>query len=789
MVSEVTTSYRKSFLFLILPVFLCCAPFQIQMHHPTPYSSIVEEIPSVDSTLLEDRTIVIDPGHGYGLSGAIGKGGIREADVNMLVSLYLAEMLRKYGAKVILTRAGEGGKVPDESEAVRENLRGRVELANFLEADLFLSIHHNSSLFRGEHYNAVETYYKMGDEGPSLDAARAIHEHLSRNLGIPDNFLHPGNYYLLRNSDRPVVLGEASYISNSSMAKKLRKRKKLYLEAQAYLLGVLDYFSRGRPVIRPFFSEEDTAYTSRPFLEAAFTPGEDGYPVDASSISLTIDGKRAGTGQFQFDGEKFKYFPSTPLASGSHHFELRVRNLKGNSAIPLRFSLVVIMPAATVDLRVIPEVIPPGERSLVLIEAFVRDDTGSPVADGKNVEFRIGGPDGGTWIEKTSGGRASLLYKAKRGGRISITARCDGAGDEKALSVSRASSSQAIVILRDRKTDRPIPDAVVSLDNGEESYSSSTSPEGYTAFSTSMGGSCTLTARKLGYQPYTEAVEMKREGVIRIELGLNPVQDGLLMNKVVVIDADHFRSADRMVRGYRLSDLNLMVANRLRLLLEAAGSEASLVREGDVPLSPIHRVEKSDSADADVHVILRHSLIRKGQRVQISHYPGSSSGERLAVLMREEAGHFIGGEVDLKEEASTVLRHTSSATVAVNAQIGKGDGGEEISIDRFILLETYAVYNALLRYFGVVEENRLELNGMVIDSAGRPVRDALVVVDGALTLRPDEDGEFHLRLLDVGLHHLHTVAEGFLANDHDLFVGIEGPGSVQIVLRRDNGGI
>jgi N-acetylmuramoyl-L-alanine amidase len=569
------------------------------------------------------------------------------------------------------------------------------------------------------------------------------------------------------------------------MARILRKTDKLHLEAQAYLLGILDYFSKGRPVIRPFFPRQDTVYYPRPLLEATLVTGDGNSPIDDSSIYLRLDGKRVNPNQFHFDGKIFRYLPSAPLGSGHHNFELRVRNLKGNSAIPLHFSLVVILPAATIDLKVRPEVILSGGRSLAMIEALVRDETGSPVVDGKNVEFRISGPAEGVWIEQTSAGRASLLYEAKRSGRFSIKADCDGIGDETALSAGRGSHSQAIIILKDRKTDEPITNARVTLEGDEKSYISSTSPEGYVIFTTSLDGSYALTTRKRGYQAYTEMVEMRRGEVTRIDLGLNPVQDGVLTGKVVVIDADHFRNSDPMVQGYRLSDLNLMVANRFRDLIETSGSEVVMVREGDVPLSPVHRVVKSDSGGADVHFILRHSPTTKGKGVQISHYPGSLSGERLAGLLREEVEYFIGGSVGLKEEASTVLRHTSSPTVAVNARIGMKNGKRGISIDRFVLLETNAIYNSLLRYFGVLEDDRTFLNGLVIDRTGQPVEDALVIVDESLTLRTDGKGEFQFRLLDKGFHSLRTVAEGFLANDHGLFIGIEGSENVQIVLERE----
>jgi len=261
---SLTASYRCRLFLACLPAFLFgCAPFLSHGYRDRAYSSMVEKIPAADQSLLDGRLIVIDPGHGYGFDGAIGDGGLREADVNMWVSLYLAGMLREYGARVILTRAGEGETPTREDGALRENLRDRVELSNYLGADLFLSIHHNSSLDKRRDYNAVETYYKMGDEGPSLEAARSIHRHLAENLGLEENYLFPGNYYLLRNSDRPAVLGEASYISNSSMARKLKKREKLRLEAQAYLLGILDYFSSGRPSIHVPFFQRPTLYTPR----------------------------------------------------------------------------------------------------------------------------------------------------------------------------------------------------------------------------------------------------------------------------------------------------------------------------------------------------------------------------------------------------------------------------------------------------------------------------------------------------------------------------------------------
>ncbi len=786
MISDIVYHTRFPILCLSIILSLSCSLAQGRFGRDPVYSSLAETIPPADATLLEGRMIVLDPGHGCGSTGAVGRGGIEEADVNMRVALYLSQMLREYGARTLLTRVGDRGFSSVEGEGVREDLGSRVELAESVESDLFLSIHHNATLYGGDRYNAVETYYKMGDEGPSLDAARTIHLHLAENLGISENYLLPGNYYVLRENNRPAILGEASYISNSSMAGKLRRKEKLYLEAQAYLLGILDYFSRGRPLIRPLFSTEGIIHSSMPVLEAILSPGPDGSPVDVSSVSLVRDGERVGRSDYWFDGDRFVYGPSEPLSSGRHRFELDVRNLKGNAAIPLRFSLEVVLPAATIEVRISPEDVPPGETSVAMVEAFVRDETGGPVADGKEVEFRITRPYRETWIRRTLGGRASLLHTASTVGRIHFSVRCDGVEVEKTLTVGQSPRAHVVVRLRDGRTDDPIPGASVTLNDGRYTCKTQTSPEGYAFFSTFSEGSCTLGTQKAGYHRYHEELEIKTGRLSRVDLGLNPLHGKMLDGKLVVVDADHDRDADPLLRGYRLSDLNLMMADRLSDLLETSGSEVLMLRGGDVPLTPVQRVARSSEANADVHLIIRHSPAEKGRLVQISHFPGSKEGARLAGLLNEEISLLSEGRVTVWEEASTVMRHTPSPAVAVNGRMLEGSTDRRASVDFFIRLEACAVYNALLRYFGAAPEDRFELRGVVLDETGSPVMDVLVTLDDFMTLRTDSGGAFRFRLLEGGYHSVSSVAGGYIQDVSDVHLGAGEPGLIQIIMKRGN---
>jgi N-acetylmuramoyl-L-alanine amidase len=98
---------------------------------------------------LKVTRVVIDPGHGGHDQGTAGAHGLLEKDLVLDVALRLGKLIEtNMGSEVIYTRADDTF-IP---------LQGRTELANEKKADLFISIHANSSpaypLIRG-----VETYY------------------------------------------------------------------------------------------------------------------------------------------------------------------------------------------------------------------------------------------------------------------------------------------------------------------------------------------------------------------------------------------------------------------------------------------------------------------------------------------------------------------------------------------------------------------------------------------------------------------------------------------------------
>ncbi len=117
-------------------------PFRLVFDiHPT--SSV--DVPTQPLERAQRRpgihTIVIDPGHGGAESGAVGPGGVLEKDLTLEFARELAGKLGRLGVQTLLTR-NEDATVPHDA---------RPALANQNRADLFISIHLNSSLGAGAH--------------------------------------------------------------------------------------------------------------------------------------------------------------------------------------------------------------------------------------------------------------------------------------------------------------------------------------------------------------------------------------------------------------------------------------------------------------------------------------------------------------------------------------------------------------------------------------------------------------------------------------------------------------
>jgi N-acetylmuramoyl-L-alanine amidase len=219
---------------------------------------------------LKIGRIVIDPGHGGHDTGTIGHEGFTEKDLVLDVSLRLGKLLQsKMGADVVYTRSDDTF-VPLES---------RTAVANQNQADLFLSIHANSSRDSGA--RGVETYYlnftssedalevaarenavseKSIHELQDLvkkialkdkieesrefasDVQSALHAGISRkNPGVRNRGVKKAPFVVLIGANMPSILAEISFLSNGTDERKLRTPEYRQKIAEALYKGVAKY--------------------------------------------------------------------------------------------------------------------------------------------------------------------------------------------------------------------------------------------------------------------------------------------------------------------------------------------------------------------------------------------------------------------------------------------------------------------------------------------------------------------------------------------------------------------
>lgn len=180
------------------------------------------------SRVQDGRTvIVIDPGHGGGDPGAVGIGGIHEADIVLSIAQQVADLLEDEGVQAVLTRS-------DDREV---ELEPRVDLADSVGADLFVSIHANAISLSRPDVNGIETYYY--DTGAAL--ASSIHNSLVSATGMADRGVRQARFYVLTQTSMPAVLVEVGFVTGREDAVRLQSATARSQIAAAIAQGILRY--------------------------------------------------------------------------------------------------------------------------------------------------------------------------------------------------------------------------------------------------------------------------------------------------------------------------------------------------------------------------------------------------------------------------------------------------------------------------------------------------------------------------------------------------------------------
>jgi len=220
---------------------------------------------------LKIGRIVIDPGHGGHDTGTVGPTGLMEKDLCLDVALRLSKIIQQKlpGADVVLTRTDDTF-VP---------LEERTNMANEAKADLFISIHANSS--QDHAARGFETYYlnlrgtpeamevaarensvsqggihnledmvkkiaRNEKSGESKEFAEDIQNSLSQriqkmNKPVKNRGVRKAPFVVLIGADMPSILTEISFLSNAADEQLLKKPEHRQRLAEGLYQGVASY--------------------------------------------------------------------------------------------------------------------------------------------------------------------------------------------------------------------------------------------------------------------------------------------------------------------------------------------------------------------------------------------------------------------------------------------------------------------------------------------------------------------------------------------------------------------
>jgi N-acetylmuramoyl-L-alanine amidase len=219
---------------------------------------------------LKIGRIVIDAGHGGHDSGTLGVDGLEEKDVVLDVALRLGKLLHdRLGSEIIYTRSDDTF-IPLET---------RTAIANKAQADLFLSIHANSS--NDASARGVETYYLNFTSQPDAlqvaarenavsdqsiyqlsdlvkkialkekidesrefasDVESSLYAGLERgNTGLKNRGVKKAPFVVLIGANMPSILAEISFVTNPKDADQLRQPEYRQRVAESLYKGVAKY--------------------------------------------------------------------------------------------------------------------------------------------------------------------------------------------------------------------------------------------------------------------------------------------------------------------------------------------------------------------------------------------------------------------------------------------------------------------------------------------------------------------------------------------------------------------
>jgi N-acetylmuramoyl-L-alanine amidase len=228
----------RSFLFITL----ACVLTSCGYHHIPPEVTALHYMPKKPLPVHKREVIIVDAGHGGKDAGASSKkDAYQEKELTLDTAYLIADSLKQMGYKAVLTRKHDTF-VPLET---------RAEIANSLEADLFVSIHYNYST--SKEVDGIEVFYYKEGKTPlssrvaqSKELGQEVLKKIVSQTGASSRGVKQANFAVVRETEMPAILIEAGFLSNASERAKIHDPAYRRSLAKGIADGVDRYLSAHR---------------------------------------------------------------------------------------------------------------------------------------------------------------------------------------------------------------------------------------------------------------------------------------------------------------------------------------------------------------------------------------------------------------------------------------------------------------------------------------------------------------------------------------------------------------
>lgn len=196
----------------------------------------------------QEKTVIIDAGHGGIDGGAVSKSGIVEKGINLEIAKMLETMLKEKGYNVIMTRSEDISIHDDDATTIRQkkssDLHNRLEITTRNPNAIFVSIHQN--IINDSTSCGAQIFYSPNN-AESEKLASCLRDAFRANLQ-PDNKREiktaGKNLFILYNAQIPAIMAECGFLSNVEEAELLNSPDYQKKVAQTLCAGIEEYYKK-----------------------------------------------------------------------------------------------------------------------------------------------------------------------------------------------------------------------------------------------------------------------------------------------------------------------------------------------------------------------------------------------------------------------------------------------------------------------------------------------------------------------------------------------------------------